>query len=46
MNVMSTDMVSMKIKSYFARSVEQAIHDAHQELGGDATLITTRRAAP
>ena len=36
----------MRIKSYFARSVEQAIQDAHQELGGDATLITTRRATP
>lgn len=36
----------MKIKSYFAGSVEQAVHDARQELGGEARLITTRRAAP
>jgi len=43
---MSSDMVSMRIKSYFARSVEQAIHDARQELGSEATLITTRRAGP
>ena len=43
---MPSDMVPMKIKSYFARSVEQAIHDARRELGREATLITTRRAAP
>ncbi len=37
---------SMRIKSYFASSVEQAIHDAREELGGEATLITSRRSAP
>jgi flagellar biosynthesis protein FlhF len=36
----------MRIKSYFAGSVERAIHDAREELGGEATLITSRRAAP
>jgi flagellar biosynthesis protein FlhF len=37
---------SMKIKSYFADSVEQAIQDARQELGTDAMLITSRRSSP
>ena len=37
---------SMKIKSYFAASVEQAIQEARQELGNDAMLITSRRATP
>lgn len=36
----------MRIKSYFAMSVEKAIHDAREELGGEATLITSRRSAP
>lgn len=36
----------MRIKSYFAMSVEKAIHEAREELGGDATLITSRRSAP
>jgi flagellar biosynthesis protein FlhF len=36
----------MRIKSYFAGSVEQAIHEARHELGGEAVLITSRRAAP
>lgn len=36
----------MKIKSYFAGSVEHAIQEARRELGGDAVLITSRRAAP
>ena len=35
----------MKIKSYFAGSVEQAIQKARQELGTEAMLITSRRAA-
>jgi len=35
----------MKIKSYFAGSVEQAIQKARQELGTDAMLVTSRRAA-
>ena len=34
----------MKIKSYFAGSVEQAIQKARQELGTDAMLVTSRRA--
>src|ERR1700734_3287919 len=37
---------SMKIKSYFAASVEQAIQEARQELGPDAMLITSRRSSP
>lgn len=37
---------SMKIKSYFAESVEQAIQEARQELGTDAMLITSRRSSP
>ena len=36
----------MKIKSYFASSVEQAIQQARQELGMEAMLVTSRRAAP
>jgi flagellar biosynthesis protein FlhF len=36
----------MKIKSYFADSVEQAIQEARQELGTEAMLITSRRSAP
>lgn len=36
----------MKIKSYFAASVEQAIQEARQELGTDAMLITSRRSSP
>jgi flagellar biosynthesis protein FlhF len=37
---------SMKIKSYFATSVEQAIQEARRELGTDAMLITSRRSSP
>jgi flagellar biosynthesis protein FlhF len=37
---------SMKIKSYFASSVEQAIQEARQELGTEAMLITSRRSTP
>jgi flagellar biosynthesis protein FlhF len=36
----------MKIKSYFATSVEQAIQEARQEMGTDAMLITSRRSSP
>ncbi|HUA20079.1 MAG TPA: hypothetical protein VMB25_15125 [Bryobacteraceae bacterium] len=36
----------MRIKSYFAGSVEQAIQEARQELGQEAMLITSRRSAP
>jgi flagellar biosynthesis protein FlhF len=36
----------MKIKSYFASSVEQAVQEARQELGTDAMLITSRRSSP
>src|SRR5271168_4978530 len=43
---MGSETASMRIKSYFAMSVERAIQDAREELGGDATLITSRRAAP
>jgi flagellar biosynthesis protein FlhF len=37
---------SMKIKSYFSSSVEQAIQEAREELGTDAMLITSRRSSP
>lgn len=37
---------SMQIKSYYADSVEQAIIAARQELGAEAVLIASRRAAP
>lgn len=37
---------SMRIKSYFADSVEQAIQEARQELGAEAMLITSRRSSP
>ncbi len=37
---------SMRIKSYFADSVEHAIQEARQELGAEAMLITSRRSAP
>lgn len=37
---------SMQIKSYYADSVEQAILAARQDLGAEAVLITSRRAAP
>jgi len=37
---------SMKIKSYFASSVEQAIQEARKELGTEAMLITSRRSSP
>lgn len=34
----------MKVKSYFASSVELAIQEARRDLGGEAVLITTRRS--
>ena len=45
-NEMEQASSSMKIKSYFAASVEQAIQEARQELGTDAMLITSRRSSP
>jgi flagellar biosynthesis protein FlhF len=36
----------MKIKSYYSRSVEDAIATARQELGPDAMLVNSRRALP
>ena len=36
----------MKIKSYFARPVEEALAAAGQERGPDAMLVTSRRAPP
>jgi flagellar biosynthesis protein FlhF len=36
----------MKIKSYFSRSVEDAIAAARQELGAEAMLVNSRRALP
>ena len=43
---MTQGTASMKIKSYFASSVEQAIQQAREELGAEAMLITSRRASP
>jgi flagellar biosynthesis protein FlhF len=43
---MEQSTASMKIKSYFASSVEQAVQEARQELGTDAMLITSRRSSP
>ena len=40
-----TPSSSMKIKSYFADSVEEAIQEARQELGPEAMLITSRRSS-
>ena len=36
----------MKIKSYFARTVEDAMAQARQELGPEAMLVNSRKAAP
>jgi flagellar biosynthesis protein FlhF len=36
----------MKIKSYYSRSVEDAIATARQELGPDALLVNSRRSLP
>lgn len=43
---MTQGSTSMKIKSYFAASVEQAIQQAREQLGAEAMLITSRRASP
>jgi flagellar biosynthesis protein FlhF len=43
---MKSETASMRIKSYFSSSVERAIQEAREELGGEATLITSRRSAP
>jgi len=43
---MEQPSASMRIKSFFATSVEHAIQEARQELGPDAMLITSRRSAP
>ncbi|MBV9505599.1 MAG: hypothetical protein JO323_11420 [Acidobacteriia bacterium] len=36
----------MRIKSYFSRTIEEAISKARQELGPDAMLVNSRKAAP
>jgi flagellar biosynthesis protein FlhF len=36
----------MRLKSYFAGSVETALQQARRELGEDAMLVSSRRAAP
>jgi flagellar biosynthesis protein FlhF len=43
---MENPTATMRIKSFFAGSVEQAIQEARQELGPDAMLITSRRSSP
>src|SRR5437016_3971858 len=37
------DTQGMKIKSYFAKSMDEAINKARVELGSDALLLNTRR---
>jgi flagellar biosynthesis protein FlhF len=37
---------SMRIKSYYSRSVEIAIAEAREELGPEAMLVESRKAAP
>ena len=36
----------MRIKSFYSKTVETAIQDARAELGGDAVLVTSRKATP
>ena len=36
----------MRLKSYFAGTVESAICLARQEMGGDAMLVNSRRTLP
>jgi flagellar biosynthesis protein FlhF len=36
----------MKIKSFFADSVEQAINQARQELGAEAMILNSKKASP
>ena len=36
----------MKIKSYYSRTVEDAIASARQEMGPDAMLVNSRKAPP
>ena len=36
----------MRLKSYFANSVEEAMARARQELGPDAMLVNSRKSAP
>lgn len=43
---MEQGAASVRIKSYFAGSVEQAIQEARKDLGPEAMLITSRRSSP
>ena len=36
----------MKIKSYFAHTVEDAMAQAREELGPEAMLVNSRKASP
>ena len=36
----------MKIKSYYSRTVEDAIASARHEMGPDAMLVNSRKAPP
>jgi flagellar biosynthesis GTPase FlhF len=38
-----TQRPQMRIKSFFAKSVDQAMADARAELGSEALLLNTRR---
>ena len=37
-------VTAMKIKSYYARTVEDAMAAARQEMGGEAMLVNSRKA--
>ncbi len=41
-----TKREQMRIKSYFAKSVDQAMAEARAELGAEAMLLNTRKASP
>jgi Flagellar biosynthesis pathway, component FlhA len=42
----TSEIHNMKIKSYYSASVEAAMVQARQELGSDAMLLNSKRAAP
>jgi len=41
-----TNRDQMRIKSYFAKSVDLAMAQAREELGPEAMLLNTRKAPP
>jgi hypothetical protein len=42
---MERSAAAMKIKSYFASTVEEAMAQARQELGPDAMLVNSRKSS-